>query len=60
MTKISWFLSRLPNTKHKIALFFVFRIYIAFPIAVSPIGKRKKKKEDYMKFCFVLSVSIGV
>lgn len=56
MTKILRFLSRLPNTKHKIALFF-FRIYIAFPIAVSPIGK---KKENYMKFCFIFLVSIDV
>lgn len=29
--------------KHKIALFFL-RVYIAFPIAVSPIGKKKKRK----------------
>lgn len=54
MTKILCFLSRLPNTKHKIALFF--KIYIAFPISVSPIGK----KEDYMKFSFFLLVSIDV
>lgn len=59
MTKILWFLSRLPNTKHKIALFFFFKIYIAFPTSVSPIGK----KEDYMKFSFFffsLLVSIDV
>lgn len=50
MTKILWVLSRLPNTKHKIALFFFFfKIYIAFPISVSPTGK----KEDYMNFFFV-------
>lgn len=52
MTKILWFLSRLPNTKHKIALFF-FRIYIAFPISVSPIGKKGRL---YEIFFFVVGI----
>lgn len=52
MTKILWFLSRLPNTKHKIALFF--KIYIDVPISVPPIGKK-----DYNEIFFLL-VSIDV
>lgn len=54
MTKILWVLSRLPNTKHKIALFFFFKIYIAFPISVSPTGK----KEDYMNFFLLVSIDV--